>query len=355
MTDRLTVELGDRSYEIVFAPLASDEISRRIAGITGGRRPMLVTDRNMEKCYPELIAAFPERFILEPGEQHKNVAGVAEICSAAVRLGLDRKSCLLALGGGVVGDMTGFAAAMFMRGIDFIQVPTTLLAMVDSSIGGKTGVDLPEGKNLIGAFHQPRLVAADLKFLTTLPEREIRNGLGEIVKYGVSLDAGLFARLEQSAAALLAGDPEAFAPVVRRCCELKAAVVAADEREGGRRAVLNFGHTFGHAVELLSGFSIAHGEAVAIGCRVAGEMSVQSGRWSRADRDRMLALLEKLGLPAAVPREFAPAAILEAMRHDKKTAAGQLTVVLPTAIGAAEIVAGAPESDILAAIGESYD
>lgn len=252
----------------------------------------------------------------------------------------------------MTGDMAGFAAAIFMRGIAFEQIPTTLLAMVDSSVGGKTGVDIPEGKNLIGAFHQPRRVLIDPDFLRTLPQKEIRCGLAEIVKTAVLFDEKLFAELERDPVSLLnpGADMSRYAAIIRRCCELKAEVVARDEREAGIRALLNYGHTFGHAVELLSGFSISHGEAVAIGMTAAAEVAVRRGRWNRADAERQKALLAALGLPCAVPQEFDNERIIKAMEHDKKNLAGKITLVLPRRFGEAEVMRGVPMPEIVAAL-----
>ena len=255
----------------------------------------------------------------------------------------------------VVGDMTGFAAAIYMRGVGFVQIPTTLLAMVDSSVGGKTGVDIPEGKNLIGAFHQPERVLIDPDFLTTLPLGEIRCGLAEILKTGVLFDGALFSELEREPETLtVAPDYARFVPLIRRSCELKAQVVEADERESGIRALLNYGHTFGHAVELLSDFKIGHGEGVAIGMCCAGELAARTGHWKREEAERQKRAIAALGLPTALPAHCTVPAMLEAMRRDKKNRDGAITLVLPRKIGAAEVVRDMPDSEIGAALEAVY-
>ena len=345
MTEMVRVGLGGRSYDIVIGAGAREE-ARRLEG-----RFFAVTDSRVAERYGDWIDGVfggSARYVFPAGEGSKTFETVEAICRAAARERFDRKSCFVAIGGGVTGDMTGFAAAIYMRGVDFIQIPTTLLAMVDSSVGGKTGVDLPEGKNLIGAFHQPRRVLIDPDFLSTLPEREIRCGLAEIIKTGVILDAELFASLEEEPASLTGRiDPVRYAKIIRRCCELKAGVVAADERESGLRAILNYGHTFGHAVEARSGFSISHGEGVAIGMSAAAELAVARGRLTRAEAERQRRLLEAVGLPVKLPREYPVPAVLEAMTRDKKNAGGRIRVVLPEGIGRAGVVT--PEVSELAA------
>ncbi len=328
--------------EIRFAPFASPEATEALEHALHGRRSITVTDEHVAAAHPEILRALPgETLILPPGEANKTFGTLEKILDFAVRAGCDRHSRFVALGGGVVGDLTGFAAAVFMRGIQAIQIPTTLLAMVDSSVGGKTAVDLPTGKNLAGAFLQPELVLIDSAFLRTLPAREMRCGLAEIIKYGVILDAALFERLEEGV------DYDAL---IHRSCELKGSVVEADEREAGLRAILNYGHTFGHAVELLSDFSIGHGEGVAIGMAAAAECAALAGLFPRDDAQRQTKLLQKYGLPTSIPRAFAAADLLEAMRRDKKTRAGKLQLVLPRAIGSVEIVGDVPESTVLQAL-----
>ena len=347
--EKIRVGLGERAYDILIGSGV-----RNLAAAPDGVRRMVVTDSNVAALYGGWLDTLgaSERFVFPAGEESKKIDTVVEICRRAAGLNFDRSCRFLAVGGGVTGDMAGFAAAIFMRGIAFEQIPTTLLAMVDSSVGGKTGVDIPEGKNLIGAFHQPRRVLIDPDFLRTLPEKEIRCGLAEIVKTAVLFDEKLFAELERDPVALLTpgADPGRYAAIIRRCCELKSEVVARDEREAGIRALLNYGHTFGHAVELLSGFSISHGEAVAIGMTAAAEVAVRRGRWSRADAERQKALLAALGLPCAVPQTFDNERIVKAMEHDKKNLAGKITLVLPRRIGEAEVMRGVPVPEIVAAL-----
>jgi 3-dehydroquinate synthase len=245
----------------------------------------------------------------------------------------NRTTTLIALGGGVVGDITGFAAATYQRGVDFIQIPTTLLAQVDSSVGGKTAINHSSGKNLIGAFHQPVCVLADLEMLSSLPPREYRAGMAEVIKYGVIADPGFFDWLETNATALLDQDTEALAHAVARSCELKAAIVAEDERESGRRALLNFGHTFGHAIEALTGYTrFVHGEAVAIGMVMAADLSIREGTLGPADGRRIRSLIEAVGLPV-VPPDLPANEFLVAMGMDKKVVDGRLRLILVRGIG----------------------
>jgi 3-dehydroquinate synthase len=278
-----------------------------------------------------------ETLVLPAGEAHKNLAAVARLLDALAQLGATRDACVLALGGGVVGDIAGFAAACWMRGIDFVQVPTTLLAMVDSAVGGKTGVDQPAGKNLIGAFHHPRAVIVDLDTLATLPDRELRAGLAEVIKTACIGDAGFFAWLEAHMDALLARDADALGHAIATCCRFKAGVVARDEREAGERALLNFGHTFGHALEVEAGYgALLHGEAVAVGMMLAARLSARLGMADDADAARLRALLQRCGLPIEPPPGLAADALLARMRLDKKNRAGSLRLILWRGIGRAE-------------------
>ena len=273
--------------------------------------------------------------MLPDGECFKDLHHIEKILSAAVDAGLDRKSYMVALGGGVIGDMTGFAASMWMRGIDFIQVPTTLLAQVDSSVGGKTGVNLPAGKNLIGAFHQPRSVIVDTTVLKTLPEREISAGIAEIIKYGMLGDAAFFAYLEENMARLRALNPDVVARVVARCCEMKKEVVREDEKESGIRAKLNLGHTLAHAIEKSSS-KMNHGEAVAVGLSLISDAAARRGLLSAADKERICSLLQRTGFDLTPP--VAMRVLLKAVSKDKKSEGDVLNVVFPTAIGACEVV-----------------
>lgn len=316
-----------------------------------GVHALIVSDSNVAPLYAEqlhatLTAASSRRLQvstieLPAGEAHKNLEAVARVFDALAQLGATRDACVVALGGGVVGDIAGFAAACWMRGINFIQVPTTLLAMVDASVGGKTGVDHPAGKNLIGAFHQPRAVIADLDTLASLPDREVRAGLAEVIKTACIADADFFAWLETHADALLARDANALSDAITHCCRFKAGVVARDEREAGERALLNFGHTFGHALEAEAGYgNLLHGEAVAIGMVLATRLSTYLGMADTIDAQRLVALLQRCSLPTAPPSGIDGDAMVARMRLDKKNRAASLRLILWRGIGRAEIVEG---------------
>ncbi|MGH8230087.1 MAG: 3-dehydroquinate synthase, partial [Steroidobacteraceae bacterium] len=288
--------------------------------------------------------------ILPDGESHKTLATVSRILDVMVANRLGRDSTVVALGGGVVGDMAGFAAASYQRGVAYVQVPTTLLAQVDSSVGGKTGVNHPGGKNLIGAFHQPVAVIADTRTLETLPERELRAGLAEVIKYGLIHDAQFYAWLEAHLERLLAREPEALAHAIRRSCEIKAEIVGRDEREQGERAHLNLGHTFGHAIEAATGYaSWLHGEAVGAGMLMAAAMSRECGTLAPPEVERLQALLERAGLPVAA-REVPARAALEHMRIDKKVKRGRIRLVLLHGIGAAYVTGDYPDDALRATV-----
>lgn len=351
---QVKVKLGRDSYKIHIGP--GVRFASRLADMVAGRNTLVVTDSNVEKTghlerICEICSSASELgvAVLKPGEKVKTLEAVGGICSFAAKHNFDRKACFVALAGGVAGDMTGFASGIYKRGIGFIQVPTTLLAMVDSSVGGKTGVDLPEGKNLAGLFHQPEAVFIDPAYLATLPRREWRNGLAEIIKYGAICDRGLFDFLWDNRNKLLKEpDGDFYAGIIEKCCAIKAAVVAEDERETGRRAILNFGHTFGHAIELLSNFKVPHGMAVGCGMAMAGRLAVRLGMMRGEDQIELGALLDFVGLPLRVPFEFDPAEVLAAMRGDKKAEAGKIRLILPTAIGSVEMVDSVGEKDLLA-------
>ena len=337
---KLTVELGARAYPIF---IGTDLIGD--PGLYGpyirGRQVMIVTNETVGPLYLERVeAALTDyqigRVVLPDGEQYKTLAVLDQIFTALLEQRFDRRCTLLALGGGVVGDMAGFAAASYQRGVDFIQVPTTLLAQVDSSVGGKTGVNHPSGKNMIGAFHQPRCVIADTATLDTLPDRELSAGLAEVIKYGLINDPEFFTWLEQNMAALRARDTSALAYAIERSCRDKAAVVAADEREAGQRALLNLGHTFAHAIETGMGYGTwLHGEAVGAGMCMAAAMSARLGWLSDAQVKRTEALIGAAGLPVRPPREVSAQRLLELMAVDKKVMDGRLRLVLLQDIGRA--------------------
>ena len=331
----IIVELGERSYPIL--------IGRGLLGgaydlgaHVRGRDCLVVTNETVGPLYLDALSRCLEgkhvgAVELQDGEKYKTLAAVESVLDELVAMGANRDTTVIALGGGVVGDTAGFAAACYMRGVDFVQVPTTLLAQVDSSVGGKTGVNHPQGKNLIGAFHQPRVVLIDTDTLGTLPDRELKAGIAEVIKHGAIADAGFFAWLEENMAALLARDPAALAHAVGRSCEIKAAVVAADEREQGRRAILNFGHTFGHAIEHCLGYGEwLHGEAVAAGMVMAAELSGIDAAGCTRLRD----LVAAAGLPTAPP-PVGSARLRAAMGLDKKVMGKQLRFVLLDRLGEA--------------------
>lgn len=335
----LTVDLAERSYPIHIGPgLLSQQALIKPALGRGGW--LLVSNTTVAPLYQDAVnqalgQACPS-VILPDGEQHKTLHTLEAIFDALLQQRIGRDGTLIALGGGVVGDMAGFAAATYQRGIDFIQIPTTLLAQVDSSVGGKTAVNHPLGKNMIGAFHQPRAVLADTDTLATLPAREFRAGLAEVIKYGLLGDAELFGWLESNLPALLAQDANALGWMVARCCHNKARIVAADEREAGQRALLNLGHTFGHAIETHSGYgNWLHGEAVAVGMCMAAELSTALGWLAAPERDRAQALIAAAGLPTQAPTGLTPQLFMEHMGHDKKVQAGNLRLVLLKGIGQA--------------------
>jgi len=337
MTNILTVELGERSYPIVIG-----------SGLLGGGFDLseyvkgddclIVSNETVAPLYLDALQAnlggkSVESVALADGEAHKTIASVGLIVDRLVESRANRDTTVIALGGGVVGDIAGFAAACYLRGVNFIQVPTTLLAQVDSSVGGKTGVNHPQGKNLIGAFHQPKIVLIDTDTLSTLPERELKAGLAEVIKYGAIIDADFFAWLEGNVDALLAKDADALAHAIQCSCELKADVVAEDEREAGRRAILNFGHTFGHAIERCQGYGEwLHGEAIAAGMIMAAMLS-DIGKGEVA---RLVDLIRRAGLPVAPPTIGADA-MMDAMGMDKKIVKKQLRLVLLNELGDASI------------------
>lgn len=339
--EKIKVALGSRSYEITLGAGILDTVGSlcRLVGLSG--TAAVVSNTTVAPLYYDRVRASLEAagyrvlpVSLPDGEGYKNSATLNLIYDALVDASLDRGSFILALGGGVIGDMAGFAAASYLRGIPFVQLPTTLLSQVDSSVGGKTGINHPKGKNLIGAFYQPRAVLIDVATLDTLPDREYRSGLGEIVKYGAVLDADFFSFLEQNAHLLLARDKNALIHAVGRSCAIKARVVEEDEREGGVRATLNYGHTIGHAVETLTGYTrYLHGEAVAIGMIQAARVSHSFGFCSQGDRERIESLIGLLGLPSELPA-FPAKAYAEALSHDKKVRDSGLLFICNFGIGA---------------------
>ncbi|HEV2268191.1 MAG TPA: 3-dehydroquinate synthase [Steroidobacteraceae bacterium] len=341
--ETLRVELGSRSYPILIGQGLLGEPAVFEQHLPA-RDLLIVSNTVVAPLYLHGLEATlrPRRVvatILPDGESHKTLANVGRILDVLVANRFGRDCAVVALGGGVVGDMAGFAAATYQRGVGFAQVPTTLLAQVDSSVGGKTGVNHPGGKNLIGAFHQPAVVVADTGTLATLPARELRAGLAEVIKYGLICDAGFFLWLEAHIDALLAGDAAALAHVVRRSCEIKAEIVGRDEREQGDRALLNLGHTFGHAVESATGYKEwLHGEAIGAGLVMAARMSRESGYLTSEELDRVTDLVARTGLPTHVSN-VTPDVALEHMRIDKKVQAGRIRLVLLRGIGSAFVTA----------------
>jgi 3-dehydroquinate synthase len=334
---RIEVKLGTRSYPI-FIGGGAMSLKDAFDQVIPAQDVLVVTNTTVGPLYSSTLtkALAPRRCLevsLPDGEVHKTLANVSRILDVLIANRFARDCCVVALGGGIVGDMSGFAAACYQRGVAFVQIPTTLLAQVDSSVGGKTGVNHPGGKNLIGAFHQPAAVFADTDTLATLPDRELRAGLAEVIKYGLIVDREFFDWLEANAARLLARDTDALTHAIKRSCEIKADIVARDEREQGDRALLNLGHTFGHAIESATNYSTwLHGEAVGAGMLLAADLSQRLGWISSADVDRIERVLQLFGLRTDVS-ELAAATLAEKMKIDKKVAAGRIRLVLLKAIG----------------------
>jgi 3-dehydroquinate synthase len=334
------VALGDRSYDIVIQPGLLSGVGERLANLVQSRKVGVVTDRHVARYHlPETLRSFKRAgfesvpIVLAPGEPTKTLSTVGAILDVLAKKKFERRSVLIALGGGVIGDLTGFAAAIYQRGMPFVQVPTTLVAQVDSSVGGKTGVDHPLGKNLIGAFHQPRAVFIDPVTLRTLPRREWVAGMAEVIKYGIIADETFFAFLEQSIASLLQLDEQVVLQVIARSCEIKAQVVAEDERESDRRRILNYGHTIGHALESLAGYrGMIHGEAVGIGLGQEANLAHHLGLCDRKVVERIRSLIIRAGLSEAIPR-VSFHSLWAAMQHDKKVVGGRVVGVWPVRIG----------------------
>lgn len=344
------------AYDIAIAPGSLARVGEYIASLKLGKKVLVVSNHTVFEHFGErAIASLQQagfdvtRYNLDDGEQYKTLASVTKIYDLAQKIHLERSATFIALGGGVIGDMTGFAAATWLRGVNFVQVPTTLLAMVDASIGGKTGVNHPQAKNLIGAFYQPKLVLIDPQVLQTLPEREFRAGMAEVIKYGVIWDADLFAQMEQHERLdqLCYLDAHLLSEILRRSCQAKADVVSKDEKEAGLREILNYGHTIGHAVESLTDYCLVnHGEAVAIGMVAAGQLAVDLNYWEQAAQNRQLALIKKAGLPTQLPTGVDITAIINKLQTDKKVKNGKVRFILPTTIGAATVTDQVPAAEI---------
>ena len=354
--ESLRVALGERSYPIHIGTGIIDSTELYAPHLAGGSAA-IVTNEVVSPLYLSRVRAAivsagarVSAIVVEDGEQAKRWENVDRLCDALLQARCGRDSLLVALGGGVVGDLAGFVAAVYQRGMPFLQVPTTLLAQVDSSVGGKTAINHARGKNMIGAFHQPRAVISDVATLDTLPDRELRAGLAEVIKHGLALDLGFVEWLEENVDKLLGRERSALIHAVRRCCELKARVVAADERETGERALLNFGHSFGHAIEGGVGYgSWLHGEAISAGMVMAAELSFLAGSIGKGDVGRVRALLARAGLPVKGPA-LSPDRMQELMAVDKKTAKGKTRFVLLTAIGKAALRADIDDKSVREAI-----
>jgi len=339
--ETVTVALPDRSYPIVIGDNLLDSLGQRLASMQLDARAAVVTNPIVRQLYGSLVVESLARADFQPvvieipaGEEHKNFAWLTFLYDRLLEARLERNSAVIALGGGVIGDLAGFAAATFLRGVPFVQIPTTLLAQVDSSVGGKTGVNHPQGKNLIGAFYQPRLVLADVGTLRSLPRREFVAGLAEVIKYGVILSPDLFDLLETELSRVLALDPAPLTEVIRICCSLKAMVVEDDERETGWRSILNFGHTMGHAVESLTEYKqFLHGEAVAIGMAFAARLSSARGHCSEETVMRIMRLLKQAGLPVEIPPGLTAKQLALAIEADKKVSGGKIKFVCISEIG----------------------
>lgn len=343
MKSVINVNVPPQSYDIAIATGGLDDLGVWMSRLKLGKKVLVVSNPAIFRRYGEsaiaglkLVGYDVSTCLLPPGERYKTPNSVQKIYDAALQNRLERTSTMVALGGGVVGDMTGFAAATWLRGINVVQVPTSLLAMVDAAIGGKTGVNHPQGKNLIGAFHQPRFVLIDPQVLKTLPPREFRAGMAEVIKYGIIWNADLFAKLEAAKRLdqMRYVDEELLSYILACSCQAKADVVSQDEKEAGLRAILNYGHTIGHAVESLTGYKVVnHGEAVGIGMVAAGEIAVQLEMWTADEAQRQNKLIEKAGLPSKLPQGLDIDGIIDTLQTDKKVKDGQVRFVLPSKIG----------------------
>ncbi|MDH7577842.1 MAG: 3-dehydroquinate synthase [Bacillota bacterium] len=356
--ETLQVSLGARSYPILIGSSILSELGSYLVSLNLSPRIFVVTNETVGEIYGERVsdalakAGFEVLYHeLPDGEEYKSLDSASRLYTCALESGLDRQSALVALGGGVIGDLAGFVAATFLRGIPLVQVPTTLLAQVDSSVGGKVAVNHPKGKNMIGCFYQPLLVFTDVATLKTLHLRELRSGLAEVIKYGVIWDEGFFRFLEEHIDQVFAFNQEILSEIIKQSCSIKAKIVEKDERESGLRAILNFGHTIGHALETLAGYRVyRHGEAVSMGMVAAATLAVRKGLMDSEDRDRLVALLERAGLPTRLP--CAAGEIQAVLPRDKKVLHGKLRFVLPLALGHVEIFSELEPDEIRVALEE---
>ncbi len=360
MEQKVQVGLGERSYPIRIGTGLLEQIGPHLQEYKVAKRYAIISDDRVAALYGDRVhqslatAGLDCELITFPhGEASKNLQTIGILASVLAEHGLDRKDALIALGGGVTGDITGFLASVYMRGIPFVQVATSLLAQVDSSVGGKTGVDIPQGKNLVGTFYQPKAVFIDIDVLKTLPKDEFLSGMGEVIKYGASIDAVFFKWLEENREAILALAPEPTISMVRQCCVMKAAVVEQDEREGGVRRILNFGHTIGHAVEAASGYSLKHGFAVAIGMRAVANLAVRGGIAKPDVEQDIIRLLTAYQLPVAIPQDYAVPTLRAYLQNDKKTVGGRVFFVLPEHIGQVRITDQVRDEDLDAVLGHA--
>lgn len=356
---KISVNLKENSYEIFISQNRGELFQNALLSILKGKSAFTVTDSNVDAIYAQefedLLKSKSQllgKFVFPAGEGSKTFGTFEELLRTLVRSSLDRNSSLLALGGGVCGDMTGFAASVYMRGIDYVQIPTTLLAMVDSSVGGKTAIDLPEGKNLIGAFYQPKGVLIDVSMIKTLPPKEISAGLAEVIKYAMILDKNFFTYLQKNLARIHSSNLDVFSHIIGECCSLKADIVAKDEKEQSLRAILNFGHTFGHALEMVSGYySFIHGEAVSIGMLMACELGITLGCFDRDKTDALTSILKGVNLPVKSGIDVDANSIYNAMMSDKKTKNGKISFIIPdNDIGKVKIVSDVDKEIVIKSI-----
>lgn len=353
--DKLYVNLGVSSYNIFFTDSFA-ELAERLAEINAPKKLLVVTDTNVEKLYADEVNAVlcdagydSAVYAFTAGEENKNMDSILGICGACMDHGLDRKSMIVALGGGVVGDMAGFAAAIYMRGIDFVQIPTTLLSQSDSSVGGKTGIDFKNGKNILGAFHQPKMVYINVNTLKTLPEREFVSGMGEVIKHGIIRDAEFYGFIKNNSELIRSLDTETLIKMAKRNCGIKAEVVEQDEKENGLRAILNFGHTIGHAAESAMSFTVTHGECVGLGMVAVSRIAAKRGLIDEAAFSDIEAVLSEYGFRIRMQLPDA-GVIYSLMQKDKKKADGKLKFVLPTRIGDVTQTSDVTKSEIYDAI-----
>ncbi len=357
------VVLGARSYDIEIGTGLLARCGETIAALVKGRQIAIVTDNNVGPLYGDVVQQSLEQqgfqvvtITIDAGEPSKSWDNAEQILTVLLKHQFHRDSCIIALGGGVVGDLAGFVASIYQRGIGFVQIPTSLLAQVDSSVGGKVAVNHALGKNMIGSFYQPKAVLIDLDTLQTLEQRHWQNGLAEVVKYGVVYDAAFFAFLQEHAEAILKRDTAYIAEMIAQCCRLKAEVVALDEREGGVRAKLNYGHTIGHGLELAGHYQgYLHGEAVAVGMVLAARYAAEQGMCDTTVEQKVTALLQQFALPTTVEQSLSQEEILQSMLLDKKVQDGALVFILPRTIGTVDIVKGVPQAEIAALLQREYE